>query len=255
MALLDVRITARYRGGRPVLNDVQFSVKAGEAFGLIGESGAGKSTVVLAILNLLDWAGGEVTGYVRFNGQDLLAMPEPALRRIRGREIGFVPQSALASLNPALCIGAHFREAWDVHHRRDMPHHRVFELLKRVNLPATPDFLKRRPRELSVGMAQRVAIALALLHGPSLLVADEPSSALDPVTQAEIMSLFRSANADGMALLYISHDLPSVAALCSRAAIIKEGRIVESGPCSEVLRVPTHEYSRRLVESIPAWPA
>src|SRR6185295_15882740 len=115
-------------------------------------------------------------------------------------------------------------------------------------------FLNLHPRELSVGMAQRVAIALALLHRPSLLVADEPSSALDPVTQAEIMGLFRSANADGMALLFISHDLPSVAALCSRGAIMKQGRIVESGPCAEILRYPVHEYSRRLVESIPAWP-
>ena len=255
MALLEVRITAGYRRSQTVLNDVAFSVDEGESFGLIGESGAGKSTVVLSVLNLMNWVGGHVAGVVRFKGQDLLSMRESALRRIRGRDIAFVPQSALASLNPALSVGTHFRETWDVHRREDLDRNRVLELLERVNLPAKPDFLKRYPRELSVGMAQRVAIALALLHNPALLVADEPSSALDPVTRAEIMNLFRSANANGMALLYVSHDLPSVASLCSRTAILKEGRIVEHGPCSEVLRTPSHEYARRLVESIPAWPA
>jgi len=256
MPLLEVAITARYRGKAPVLNDVRFRLEPGESFGLIGESGAGKSTVALAVLNLLDWAGGRVTGYVRFGGQNLLDLRERELRRIRGRQIAYVPQSALASLNPALSVGAHFRETWRAHFPDGWAgaRGRVFELLERVNLPANAEFLNLRPRELSVGMAQRVAIALALLHGPALLIADEPSSALDPVTQAEIMSLFRSANSTGMALLYISHDLPSVAALCSRAAILKEGRIVESGPCAEVLRVPAHPYARRLVESIPAWP-
>lgn len=256
MALLEVAVTVRYRGKAPVVDDVRFSLERGESLGLIGESGAGKSTIALALLNLLDWSGGQVTGLVRFDGQDLLTMRERDLRRIRGRRIGFVPQSALASLNPALSIGAHFRETWRSHipDGWTAARGRVFELLERVNLPATPEFLDLHPRELSVGMAQRVAIALALLHSPALLIADEPSSALDPVTQSEIMSLFRSANSNGTALLYISHDLPSVAALCSRAAILKKGRIMESGPCSEVLRFPNDPYARRLVESIPEWP-
>src|SRR5205809_3843530 len=133
MALLEVGITARYRGKTPVLDDVRFEVEAGEFFGLIGESGAGKSTVALAVLNLLDWMGGRLAGYVRFQGQDLLAMKPRDLRRIRGRDMAFVPQSALASLNPALSIGAHFRETWRAHRRDDMDRVRVFELLERVN--------------------------------------------------------------------------------------------------------------------------
>jgi ABC-type glutathione transport system ATPase component len=253
MALLDVALTVQYRNKR-ALHDVRFEVEAGEAVGLIGESGAGKSTVAMAVLNLLDWSGGQATGHVRFQGQNLLAMRERELRKIRGRSIGFVPQSALASLNPALSIGAHFRETWRAHRSDALPQAQIFELLDRVHLPPTQEFLRVSPRELSVGMAQRVAIALALVHGPALLIADEPSSALDPLTQAEILRLFRLANESGMALLYISHDLPSVAALCTKTAIMKEGRIVESGPCSQVLKSPAHEYARRLVESIPAWP-
>ena len=253
--LLQVCCSAGYSAA-PVLENLEFSVGEGEAFGLVGESGAGKSTVSLALLNLLRWTGGWVKGEVRYRGENLLAMREREVRRFRGKEIALVPQSPLASLNPALRLEAHFREAWTVHCRDPWPSacRRVRELLASVQLPSTDEFLKRYPRELSVGMAQRLVIALALLHRPSLVIADEPTSALDPVTQAEILKLFAEINARGSALLYISHDLPSVATLCARVAILERGRVVEQGLSQEIFRRPEHPYAQRLVQAVAAWP-
>jgi ABC-type dipeptide/oligopeptide/nickel transport system ATPase component len=254
--LLQVRCSAGYVASNPVLDGLEFSIGEGEAFGLVGESGAGKSTVGLALLNLLQWTGGWVTGEVRFRGQNLLTLREREIRRIRGKEIALVPQSPLASLNPALRLEAHFKEAWKVH--RSEPwrsaQDRVMELLAAVQLPSNDGFLKRYPRELSVGMAQRLVIALALLHQPALVIADEPTSALDPVTQADILRLFADINASGSALLYISHDLPSVAALCARVAILQRGRVVEEGLCDEVFRKPAHPYAHRLIQAVAVWP-
>jgi ABC-type dipeptide/oligopeptide/nickel transport system ATPase component len=155
-----------------------------------------------------------------------------------------------------MTVEAHFREAWRVH--AEQPWKRVREhipeLLARVQLPSGGEFLKLYPRELSVGLAQRLLIALALLHQPALLIADEPTSALDPITQAEILKLFGEIHDRGTALLYISHDLPSVAALCDRIAILCEGRIVEAGECRQVFTGPAHPYTHRLVDAIACWP-
>ena len=254
--LLQVRCSAGYGASNPVLNALEFSIAEGEAFGLVGESGAGKSTVGLALLNLLQWTGGWVKGEVRFRGRNLLALREREIRRIRGKEIAMVPQSPLASLNPALRLETHFQEAWKVHSREPWPsaRDRVMELLAGVQLPASGEFLRKYPRELSVGMAQRMVIALALLHRPALVIADEPTSALDPVTQADILKLFAGINANGSALLYISHDLPSVAALCARVAILERGRVVEQGLCDEVFRKPAHPYAHRLIQAVAVWP-
>ncbi|SPE41270.1 putative peptide ABC transporter ATP-binding protein y4tR (fragment) [Candidatus Sulfopaludibacter sp. SbA3] len=253
--LLDVNVNAGF-GGRKVLDSVRFSIAEGESFGLVGESGAGKSTVALALLHLLPWAGGWATGEVRWRGRDLLGLKEREMRRVRGKEIAMVPQSPIAALNPAMSVEAHFKETWRVH--ADQPwsrvRERIPELLARVQLPAGGAFLKHLPGELSVGLAQRLLIALALLHQPALLIADEPTSALDPITQAEILKLFGDIHARGTALLYISHDLPSVASLCDRIAILCEGCIVEAGGCREVFSQPVHPYTHRLVEAIAAWP-
>jgi peptide/nickel transport system ATP-binding protein len=253
--LLDVRLSAGF-GSKPVLNDVQFSIAEGEAFGLVGESGAGKSTVSLALLNLLPWSGGWAKGEVCWRGRNLLAYNEREMRRIRGKEIALAPQSPIAALNPGMTLEAHFKEAWRVHAEQPWKQvrGRVPELLASVQLPSAADFLQLRPMELSVGMAQRLLIALALLHSPALLIADEPTSALDPITQAEILKLFAGINARGTALLYISHDLPSVAALCVRVAILCEGRIVEAGESRRVFAQPAHRYTQRLVEAIACWP-
>jgi len=251
-AILQVRLQAEY-GKQAVLRDVQFELFAGESLGLIGTSGAGKTTLVLALLGLLDWRGGKVQGEVVIGGQNLLTMAKRDARRIRGKQVALIPQSPMTALNGAVTLRAHFDEAWKAHERsgRAALDARLAELLPEVQLPADAEFLRRKPGQISVGQAQRVLIALALLHKPAILIADEPTSALDPVTQAEIIKLLRELNrSHGTALLYISHDLVSVLQLCSRVAVLDEGRIVE---CLEVETVEAaqHPATLRLLESLP----
>ncbi len=256
-ALLTARLSAGYPAKPAVLRDASFELQRGEILGLVGESGSGKSTLALAILRLLEYRGGAVSGEIRFQGRDLISLPEREMRRVRGREIGFVPQSPVTSLNPALRIGTQFNEAWTAHangamsQRRD----RFLSLLDSVSLPADDAILRRRPGEFSVGQAQRLLIAMSILHRPSLVIADEPTSALDVVTQAEILKLLANLNRDlKMAVLYISHDLMSVGTLCHRVAILHEGAIVECGATAQIFRDPRHPYTRRLVDAIPKNP-
>jgi peptide/nickel transport system ATP-binding protein len=253
--LLEVQVSAGF-GPRTVLDNVQFSLAEGEAFGLIGESGAGKSTVAAVLLRLLSWSGGWATGEVLWRGRNLLGLRDKEMRQFRGKEIALIPQSPIAALNPLMPVEAHLKEAWRAHAEQPWKRvrERIPELLASVQLPTGEAFLRRLPRELSVGLAQRLLIALALLHEPALVIADEPTSALDPITQAEILKLFRGMNARGTALLYISHDLPSVAALCDRIAILRDGRVVEEGECGPVFAQPAHAYTRRLVDAIACWP-
>ena len=183
-----------------------------------------------------------------------MALKESELRRIRGKEIGLVLQSPLSSLNPALRIGTQMFEAWSAHARGSSEHrHRsVLEALASVSLPVKDAFLQRYPSQISVGQAQRVLIAMAVLHRPSLLIADEPTSALDVITQSEILALFGKLNKEmGMAVLYISHDLLSVASICHRIAILHEGVIVECGRVAQIFGYPVHLYTQRLVQAIP----
>lgn len=213
----------------------------------------------MAILKLLAAKGGHAEGEIRFqptdtSSRELLALPESEMRKLRGRHISLVPQSPVSSLNPALTIGAQFREAWSAH--RTLPFRdckpQLFEALSSVSLPAGNDFLRRYPRELSVGMAQRVLIAMAVIHQPALILADEPTSALDLITQSEILALFARLNQDlGSAILYISHDLLSVAAICQRVAILHEGEIIETGPTQEIFDNPRHPYTERLIAALP----
>ena len=257
-ALLSVQLAAGYAGRPAVLTDVRFEIAPGEIVGLVGESGSGKSTVAMAILRLLSFKGGAATGAVRFDGRNLLDLPEKAMRPIRGRDIALVLQSPVSSLNPAMRIGDQIYEAWRAH--RD-PHSQPFTardslaLLDKASLLADEAFLRRYPRELSVGQAQRVLVAMALVHRPKLLIADEATSALDVVTQAEILQLFaRLSREMGMGVLFISHDLLSVASICSRVAILYQGRTVEFGPVEEVFRRPTHLYTKALLASLPRLP-
>jgi peptide/nickel transport system ATP-binding protein len=246
-----------YPGKPNVLSNVTFQLHQGEILGLVGQSGSGKSTLALAILRLLGLKGGITRGEIWFQGQDLMQLKEKDMRKVRGRRIGLVLQSPLSSLNPALKIGTQLTEAWKAHANgsRDRRITSLLESLQNVCLPAEDSFLRRYPRQLSVGQAQRVLIALAILHKPSLVIADEPTSALDVITQAEILQLFARLNQGlNMGLLYISHDLLSVAAFCHRVAILHEGIIVECASTEQIFRSPSHSYTRRLIEALPKHP-
>lgn len=228
--VMQVRIRAGY-GKRCVLEDVRFDLHAGEALGMIGSSGAGKTTLAMAILGLLSWRGGKVSGEVLIDGSNLLTLPPRKARQILGKKIALVPQSPMTALNAAVSLRAHFVEAWRAHEStgRNGLDLRLRQLMEEVQLPVHDEgFLDRKPGQISVGQAQRVLIALALLHRPSILIADEPTSALDPVTQAEIIRLLQQLNRrSGTALLYISHDLVSVLQLCDWLAVLHAGTIAE----------------------------
>lgn len=256
-ALLDVSITLDYPERPGVLRNVSFSISEGEVLGLVGESGSGKSSVAMSVMRLIRQPGARSIGSIRFCGQELIGARESDLRRLRGRRMGLVLQSPIASLNPVLRIGTQLAEAWRAHRRSSREETRagILNALDMVSLPPTDAFLARYPRQLSVGLAQRVLIALAILHQPKLLIADEPMSALDVITGSEILKLFARLNRDlGMAMLFISHDLLSVASLCHRVAIMRAGEIVECSPTSRIFEFPEHEYTKALVAALPRLP-
>jgi peptide/nickel transport system ATP-binding protein len=249
--ILAVNLQASY-GRQPILHRVRLELQPGEILGLVGSSGAGKSTLVLALLGLLPFKGGTATGEVLLNGQNLLTLPECALRRLRGREIALIPQSPLSALNAAVTLRRHFQEAWRAHEpNKKALAPRLQQLLEDCQLPTDPTFLLRRPNQISVGQAQRVCIALALLHRPALLIADEPTSALDPVTQSEIVALLRRlSRRHNTTLLYVSHDLPSVIALAGRLAVLHQGTLVEQLPIA-ALPNATHPATLELLSALP----
>ncbi|HEY6389834.1 MAG TPA: ABC transporter ATP-binding protein [Bryobacteraceae bacterium] len=251
--LLKTRLSVDYPNKAGVLREVELEIGEGEILGLVGESGSGKSTIALALLQLLDHKGGSARGEILFDGRDLLRLNAREMRRIRGREIALVLQSPLASLNPALRIGTQLAEAWRAHNPDAAKKwkDRALELFDLVSLPAEDGFLDRYARQLSVGQAQRVLIAMAILHKPRLLIADEPTSALDAITQSEILALFRNLSRQlNMAMLFISHDLLSVASLCSRIAILQNGRVIETGSTEQMFRDPRTDDTRALLQAV-----
>ena len=250
--LLSTRLFADYPNRAGVLNDLELEIEPGEIVGLVGESGSGKSTLALALLRLLEFRGGQTSGELRFRGRNLLDLSPREMRAVRGREIALVLQSPLSALNPGMRIGRQILESWRAH-REGSPN--LIELLEMVNLPPEEPFLERYPSELSVGQAQRVLIAMAILHRPPLLIADESTSALDAVTSAEILKLFSRLNRQmGMAVLYISHDLLSVASFCHRISILRQGQIVETNSTEEIFNRPRHPYTQALIGAIPQLP-
>ena len=267
-SLLSAQVSVRYPGKAPVLRDVSLEIARGEIVGLVGQSGSGKSTLALAILGLLGRQRAIVEGKIIFQGADLLTMRERELRNLRGRSLSLVLQSPLASLNPALQIRTQLREAWRAHSDSNAAgitkdedcDGAIQSALKSVSLSGDndgnrEDFLCKRASQLSVGQAQRVLIAMAIMHRPALLIADEATSALDVITQSEILELFARLNREtGMSILYISHDLPSVAGICKRIAILREGRIVECGATEQIFTAPVHAYTQQLMSALPQVP-
>jgi ABC-type dipeptide/oligopeptide/nickel transport system ATPase component len=254
--VLAVRLSADYPSKPGVLRDVAFDVARGEIAGLAGESGSGKSTVALAILGLLGYKGGKARGQILFEGRNLLELSNQEWRKVRGREIGLVLQSPLLSLNPSLKLGTAMAEAWRAHsaHPKQWREQAV-ETFRLVSLSNGEELLNRYPRELSVGQAQRALIAMAILHRPRLLIADEATSALDAITQSEILQLFRTLNQTlGMSLLFISHDLLSLASLSHRMAILQNGVLVESGTTEQIFSRPAHPYTQALLRALPRLP-
>ncbi len=255
--LLQARLTVRYGEKPAVLRDAEIQICRGEVLGLVGQSGSGKSTLGMAILGLLDRKGMQIQGSIEFDGRDLLQSGERELRSLRGRKIALVLQSPQSSLNPALKIRTQLKETWNAHASGPSTDcdHAIRAALESVSLPSSEDFLRKYPSQMSVGQAQRVLIAMAVIHRPALLIADEATSALDVITQSEILQLFRTLNRTfGMSLLYISHDLASVAGICDRVSILHQGRVVETGFTEQVLVEPQHEYTQRLIAAMPKMP-
>jgi ABC-type glutathione transport system ATPase component len=250
-AALEFRLSASY-GKTEVLKCMESRIAPGEIVALVGLSGSGKSTLALALLRLLHYRGGQVTGSIRLAGKELNGLGEREMRGVRGKLIGYVPQSPAAALNDRLRVATLLEETWSAHAHGGAPEDFYAELLESVQLPCGREFLKQRAGELSTGQGQRLLIALAIMHRPVVLLADEPTSALDAITQAAILRLFEDLNRRfGTAMLFISHDLLSVASIGHRVEILHEGRIVESGPPEKIFREPRHPFTQELVKAIP----
>ncbi|MCB9527410.1 MAG: ABC transporter ATP-binding protein [Myxococcales bacterium] len=241
-------------GAVPVVSDVALTVAAGEAVALVGESGCGKSVTARAILGLLPTPPARVTGRVALDGVDLLAADERTLRRARGEKVGFVFQDPMTALNPVYRVGEQIAERLRRYGGLDRKAAaaRAVELLASVGIPAPAERARAWPHELSGGMRQRVVIAIALACDPALLIADEPTTALDVTVQAQIMALLRAAQrARGMGLLLITHDLGLVAQHVDRVVVMYAGQVVEEAPVEALFAHPRHPYTRGLLRAVP----
>ena len=251
---LGVEFPTRH-GTLRALDGVSFDIAAGEILGLVGESGAGKSLTGAAIIGLLEPPGRVFRGRVLLEGQRIDDLPREAMRRLRGRRIGAIFQDPLTSLDPLYTIGHQLVETLRAHLplRAAQARERAVELLRQTGIPAPEARFGQYPHELSGGMRQRVVIALALAAEPVLVVADEPTTALDVAVQAQILRLLREVTqARGAAVMLITHDMGVVAETCDRVAVMYAGRVVEIGPVDEVIHRPAHPYTAGLMASVPS---
>ncbi|WP_119355083.1 ABC transporter ATP-binding protein [Azohydromonas sediminis] len=250
--LLEIdRLSVRF-GDATVVDDVSFSIAAGEKFALVGESGSGKSITALSILRLVDAA--TTTGAIRFAGEDLLAKPERAMRALRGADIAMIFQEPMTALNPLYTVGNQIGEVLELHEglRPNAARARAIELLAKTGIPEPERRVDAYPHQLSGGQRQRAMIAMALAGRPRLLIADEPTTALDVTIQAQILELLDALQREmGMALLFITHDLNLVRRFTHRVGVMERGRLVETGPTAAVFGAPQHAYTRRLLASRP----
>ncbi|MDQ3128256.1 MAG: ABC transporter ATP-binding protein, partial [Chloroflexota bacterium] len=236
------------------VDGIDFRVDRGEIMGLVGESGCGKSVTSLSIMRLISRPGRIEAGEILFDGQDLLKLPDEAMRRVRGERISMIFQQPQSSLNPVWDVGRQIGEVLEIHRgmKRGPARQRALELLRMVGIPDPERRLKAYPHEMSGGMAQRVMIAMALACEPELLIADEPTTALDVTIQAQILDLMRNLREQtGTAIILITHDLGVVAEMCDRVAVMYAGEIVEQTDVNTLFRLPRHPYTRGLIGSIP----
>jgi peptide/nickel transport system ATP-binding protein len=251
----DLRVRLRTpRGPAAVVNGLSYTVGAGETVAVVGESGSGKSVSVMALMGLLPARIATVTGRALFDGEDLLTMPRERLREVRGPGVGMVFQDPMTSLNPVLSVGRQLVEGLRAHGdvSKEAARSRAAELLGEVGLPDPRGALDRYPHELSGGMRQRVMIAIALSNSPSLLIADEATTALDVTVQAQILDLVARLQSDrGTGVIWITHDLGVVAGIADRVLVMYGGRCVEDGTADDVLEHPAHPYTRGLLGAVP----
>jgi peptide/nickel transport system ATP-binding protein len=252
--LLDVRDLSIAFGQREAVKRISFHINPGETLGLVGESGSGKSAASLAVLRLLPHTA-TVAGAIDFDGEDLLALSEEAMRRRRGREIAMIFQEPMTALNPVMPVGAQIAEAVRAHHpqeSRGAVRAKVFSAMEAVGLPDVQRRAKDYPHQFSGGQLQRILIAMAIVNRPRLLIADEPTTALDVTVQAQILGLLNDLRREyGLAMLFISHDLAVVAQVADRVAVMQRGEIVEQGAVRSLFERPQHAYTRRLLASAP----
>ena len=253
--ITDLRV--RFRGERgwlTAVDGVSFSLEAGESLGIVGESGSGKSVTALSILRLHPRGGSEVTGAIRYAGQDLLTLPDRAMRRLRGGDIATIFQDPMTSLNPVLTVAEHIGETLRLHQGlwgKDA-RRRAIELLDLVRIPDAARRVDEYPHRLSGGMRQRVMVAIAIACRPKLLIADEPTTALDVTIQAQILELLRQLQAElGMSIVLITHDLGVVAEFTRRIVVMYAGRVVEQAGAAALFARPLHPYTDGLLQAIP----
>jgi peptide/nickel transport system ATP-binding protein len=236
------------------VDDVDFSVGRGKALGLVGESGSGKTVTGFSLMGLVDPPGRIVAGSVKLAGQELVGLAPEALRRVRGRRVAMIFQDPMMTLNPVLRIGTQMAMALRAHQKvsNDAARRRTADALGLVGIPSPDERLDAYPHQFSGGMRQRVAIAIALLHRPEVLIADEPTTALDVSIQAQIIAeIRRLVDETGTALIWISHDLAVVAGVADDVCVMYAGRVVERGPVDAVLDRPLHPYTHGLLDSVP----
>ncbi|MFG3350049.1 ABC transporter ATP-binding protein [Streptomyces sp. NPDC048018] len=252
----DLHVEFHTRDGvAKAVNGVNYSVDAGETLAVLGESGSGKSVTAQAVMGILDVPPGKITsGEIRFQGQDLLTLKEEERRKIRGAKMAMIFQDALSSLNPVISVGDQLGEMFQVHRgmsRKDS-RTKAVELMDRVRIPAAKERVGQYPHQFSGGMRQRIMIAMALALEPELIIADEPTTALDVTVQAQVMDLLAELQRElNMGLILITHDLGVVADVADKIAVMYAGKIVEQAPVHEIYKAPAHPYTRGLLDSIP----
>jgi len=255
MDLLSVQSLSVRLGSVAPLDRIDVTVKRGEVHGLVGESGSGKSLTAYSIMGLLPRLGGQITsGSISFDGQELTRLPEPAYRRLRGDRLALISQNPMTSLDPLLPVGPQIAQVAELHlgQSRSVARNRALDVMTQLRIPDAETVYRHYPHQLSGGMKQRIVIAMALMADPDLIIADEPTTALDVTIQAQIIQILADlVSQRGVALVLITHDMGVVAQICDRVTVLYAGRVAESAPVADIFARPRHPYTNALIACIP----